>query len=182
MISLQEVEREETSQDLVGVVLFGDGGVEGASLVAPCPRWNLPYPASLKPRPLPHVSLLRLQVPLERHDGGIRLGDNQVGSVWSERRGQPLWAGRWRRRWQWWWWWRGRGHCWRRCGQGHGSRRRQQRRDEPCGAAALPAATGRSWRPSPATLRLRGLAGAVPATSWPPGAHRSPAGQPPSHS
>lgn len=95
---------------------------------------------SLSPSP---VSLLPFQVPLERHDGGIRLRDNQVSSLWSERRGQPLRAGRWRQR-------RGCGHCWRRCRQGPSSGR-QQRRDEPCGSAALPAATGRSWRPSWAT-------------------------------
>ena len=86
MISLQEVEREETSQDLVGVVLFGDGGVEGASLVAPCPRWNLPYPASLKPRPPPHGSLPRPQAPLERHAGGIRPADSRAPAA---GRGRP---------------------------------------------------------------------------------------------
>lgn len=109
---------------------------------------------SLSPSPM---SLLPLQVPLERHDGGIRLGDNQVGSLWSERRGQHFWAGGWRRR-------RGRGGGrWRRRhGPGLGGRSRQQRRDEPRGAAALPAATGRSRRPSPASRRRRGAAGPRP--------------------
>ena len=144
-ISLQEAEREKPPQDLVGVVLFGDGVLRG---IAFFPGWNPPCLSSLSPSP---VSLLPLQVPLERHDGGIRLGDNQVGSVWSERRGQPLRAGRWRRR-------QRRRRRGRDCGprrrqrrQGYGRGRRQQRRDEPCGAAPLPAATGRSWRLSPAT-------------------------------
>lgn len=120
---------------------------------------------SLSPSPM---SLPHPQVPLERHDGGIRLGDNQVGSLWSERRGQHLRAGRWRRR-------RGRGGGrWRRRrGQGlRGGGRGQQRRDEPGGAAALPAATGRSRRPSPATGSRRGRAGPLPTLfrgPWVPG-------------
>lgn len=139
-ISLQEAEREKPPQDLVGVMSFGDGVLKDTDCF---PGWNPPCLSSLSPSP---VSLLPLQVPLERHDGGIRLGDNQVGSVWSERRGQPLRAGGWRRRRQ---WWRGPRRRQRRQGCGRGPR--QQRRDEPCGAAPLPAATGRSWCLSPAT-------------------------------
>lgn len=128
----------------------------GALVARTCPARSV---WSLSPSP---VSPLPLQVPLERHDGGIRLRDNQVSSLWSERRGQPLRAGRWRQR-------RGHGHCWRRRRQGSSSGR-QQRRDEPCGAAALPAATGRSWRPSWATGPGSGHTRPLPTPSWPPGA------------
>lgn len=66
------------------------GFVEGHQL----PPWverALPiYFGASAPTPM---SLLPLQVPLERHDGGIRLGDNQVSSVWSERCGEPFRAG-----------------------------------------------------------------------------------------
>lgn len=74
-------------------------------------------------------SLLSPQVPLARHDGGIRLGDDPLRSLRPERGQQPQQPARW-----------GRG---RRRGPGGGCQRGQQRGAEPSGAPALPAAAGR---------------------------------------
>lgn len=74
-------------------------------------------------------SLLCPQVPLARHDGGIRLGDDPLRSIRPERGQQPQQSAR-----------RGRR---RRRGPGRGCQRGQQRGAEPSGAPALPAAAGR---------------------------------------
>lgn len=157
----QEVERRSTAPGLGGVVLSVGTGVLGGIACWPCLaglRASSPSPTS-PPSP----------GPLERHDGGMVPGDNQVSSVWSERRkaaslGRPMAAvaavaaaglralpqG---------------------CGQGFGRGRGQQRRDEPRGAPALPAAAGRSRPPPQPPGRMR-----TPApTSWLPGGPPLPA-------